>query len=63
MLFDEPTSALDPEMMSKVLDTMIELARDGMTMFCVTTSWTLPKQLQIRLFLWAKERFRRKHAD
>ncbi|NOZ32780.1 MAG: amino acid ABC transporter ATP-binding protein [Alphaproteobacteria bacterium] len=36
MLFDEPTSALDPEMVSEVLDTMIELARDGMTMVCVT---------------------------
>ncbi|MCF6327898.1 MAG: amino acid ABC transporter ATP-binding protein, partial [Devosiaceae bacterium] len=36
MLFDEPTSALDPEMVSEVLDTMIELAKDGMTMVCVT---------------------------
>ena len=36
MLFDEPTSALDPEMIKEVLDTMIELARDGMTMLCVT---------------------------
>ena len=36
MLFDEPTSALDPEMISEVLDTMIELAEDGMTMVCVT---------------------------
>ena len=36
MLFDEPTSALDPEMVSEVLDTMIELAHDGMTMVCVT---------------------------
>jgi general L-amino acid transport system ATP-binding protein len=36
MLFDEPTSALDPEMISEVLDTMIELAEDGMTMICVT---------------------------
>lgn len=36
MLFDEPTSALDPEMISEVLDTMIELAEDGMTMLCVT---------------------------
>lgn len=36
MLFDEPTSALDPEMVQEVLDTMIELARDGMTMICVT---------------------------
>jgi glutamate/aspartate transport system ATP-binding protein len=36
MLFDEPTSALDPEMISEVLDVMVELAREGMTMMCVT---------------------------
>ncbi|HDY98083.1 MAG TPA: amino acid ABC transporter ATP-binding protein [Pseudomonas sabulinigri] len=36
MLFDEPTSALDPEMVKEVLDTMIGLAEDGMTMICVT---------------------------
>lgn len=36
MLFDEPTSALDPEMIKEVLDTMIELAQEGMTMLCVT---------------------------
>jgi polar amino acid transport system ATP-binding protein len=36
MLFDEPTSALDPEMVKEVLDTMIGLADDGMTMICVT---------------------------
>ena len=36
MLFDEPTSALDPEMISEVLDVMIKLAEDGMTMICVT---------------------------
>ncbi len=36
MLFDEPTSALDPEMINEVLDVMIELANDGMTMICVT---------------------------
>ncbi len=36
MLFDEPTSALDPEMISEVLDTMIDLASTGMTMLCVT---------------------------
>ena len=36
MLFDEPTSALDPEMIKEVLDTMISLADDGMTMICVT---------------------------
>jgi len=36
MLFDEPTSALDPEMVKEVLETMIDLAEDGMTMLCVT---------------------------
>ncbi|MND66645.1 Glutamine transport ATP-binding protein GlnQ [compost metagenome] len=36
MLFDEPTSALDPEMINEVLDVMVELARDGMTMMVVT---------------------------
>ena len=36
MLFDEPTSALDPEMINEVLDVMVELAREGMTMVCVT---------------------------
>ena len=36
MLFDEPTSALDPEMVKEVLDTMVDLAKEGMTMLCVT---------------------------
>ena len=36
MLFDEPTSALDPEMIAEVLDVMVELAKEGMTMICVT---------------------------
>ena len=36
MMFDEPTSALDPEMIKEVLDVMIDLAREGMTMLCVT---------------------------
>jgi general L-amino acid transport system ATP-binding protein len=36
MLFDEPTSALDPEMINEVLDVMIELAGQGITMLCVT---------------------------
>ena len=38
MLFDEPTSALDPEMINEVLDVMVDLARQGMTMIVVTTS-------------------------
>src|SRR5438445_12700845 len=36
MLFDEPTSALDPEMVKEVLDVMVELEREGMTMICVS---------------------------
>ena len=36
MLFDEPTSALDPEMIAEVLDVMVNLAQEGMTMLCVT---------------------------
>jgi polar amino acid transport system ATP-binding protein len=36
ILFDEPTSALDPELIGEVLEVMIELAREGMTMLCVT---------------------------
>jgi glutamate/aspartate transport system ATP-binding protein len=36
MLFDEPTSALDPELIGEVLEVMVELAREGMTMMCVT---------------------------
>ena len=36
ILFDEPTSALDPEMINEVLDVMVDLAEDGMTMICVT---------------------------
>ena len=36
MLFDEPTSALDPEMIKEVLDVMLDLAQEGMTMVCVS---------------------------
>ena len=45
MLFDEPTSALDPEMISEVLDTMIELAEEGMTMVCVTHEMGFAKRV------------------
>ncbi len=45
MLFDEPTSALDPEMISEVLDVMIELAHEGMTMICVTHEMGFAKQV------------------
>ncbi len=49
MLFDEPTSALDPEMVSEVLDTMAELARDGMTMLCVTHEMGFARQVADRV--------------
>ena len=45
MLFDEPTSALDPEMINEVLDVMIELAEDGMTMICVTHEMGLARKV------------------
>ncbi|MCA1789331.1 MAG: amino acid ABC transporter ATP-binding protein [Thioalkalivibrio sp.] len=45
MLFDEPTSALDPEMINEVLDTMIDLARDGMTMIVVTHEMSFAKSV------------------
>ena len=45
MLFDEPTSALDPEMISGVLDVMIELAEEGMTMVCVTHEMGFAKKV------------------
>ena len=44
MLFDEPTSALDPEMVSEVLDVMVELAKEGMTMLCVTHEMNFAKE-------------------
>ncbi|OSP55163.1 amino acid ABC transporter ATP-binding protein [Pseudoruegeria sp. SK021] len=49
MLFDEPTSALDPEMIKEVLDTMIELAQDGMTMICVTHEMGFARQVANRV--------------
>jgi general L-amino acid transport system ATP-binding protein len=49
MLFDEPTSALDPEMIKEVLDVMIELARTGMTMLCVTHEMGFAKTVANRV--------------
>jgi len=49
MLFDEPTSALDPEMIKEVLDVMIELAREGMTMICVTHEMGFAKTVANRV--------------
>jgi len=49
MLFDEPTSALDPEMVSEVLDTMVSLADEGMTMICVTHEMGFARQVANRM--------------
>src|SRR5262249_22831544 len=49
MLFDEPTSALDPEMIKEVLDVMIELAREGMTMIVVTHEMGFAKTVADRV--------------
>ena len=49
MLFDEPTSALDPEMISEVLDVMIELAKSGMTMVCVTHEMGFARKVANRI--------------
>ena len=49
MLFDEPTSALDPEMISEVLDVMVELAESGMTMLCVTHEMGFAKRVADRV--------------
>lgn len=49
MLFDEPTSALDPEMVKEVLDTMVNLAEEGMTMICVTHEMGFARQVADRV--------------
>ena len=49
MLFDEPTSALDPEMVQEVLETMVSLAEDGMTMVCVTHEMGFARQVADRV--------------
>ena len=49
MLFDEPTSALDPEMIKEVLETMVSLAEDGMTMICVTHEMGFARQVANRV--------------
>ena len=56
MLFDEPTSALDPEMVREVLDTMVALALDGMTMICVTHEMGFARKVANRvIFMEAGE--------
>ncbi len=56
MLFDEPTSALDPEMVKEVLDTMISLAEDGMTMLCVTHEMGFARSVADRVIFMADGR-------
>jgi ABC-type polar amino acid transport system ATPase subunit len=54
LLFDEPTSALDPEMVKEVLDTMTELAKDGMTMICVTHEMGFARRVADRVIFMDK---------
>jgi glutamate transport system ATP-binding protein len=53
MLFDEPTSALDPEMINEVLDVMVELARQGMTMIVVTHEMNFARRVADRVVFMA----------
>ncbi|MDO4913690.1 MAG: amino acid ABC transporter ATP-binding protein [Bifidobacteriaceae bacterium] len=53
MLFDEPTSALDPEMVNEVLDVMVELAQEGMTMICVTHEMGFARKAADRIVFMA----------
>ncbi|MCB6183334.1 amino acid ABC transporter ATP-binding protein [Leeia sp. TBRC 13508] len=54
MLFDEPTSALDPEMVNEVLDVMVELAQEGMTMMCVTHEMGFARRVANRVIFMDK---------
>ncbi|WP_337996054.1 amino acid ABC transporter ATP-binding protein [Oleispirillum naphthae] len=54
MLFDEPTSALDPEMVKEVLDTMVQLAAEGMTMLCVTHEMGFAREVADRVVFMDK---------
>ena len=53
MLFDEPTSALDPEMINEVLDVMVKLAREGMTMIVVTHEMNFARRVADRVIFMA----------
>ena len=53
MLFDEPTSALDPEMVGEVLDVMVSLAKEGMTMICVTHEMGFARSVADRVVFMA----------
>lgn len=64
MLFDEPTSALDPEMIKEVLDTMVELAEEGMTMLCVTHEMGFARAVADRvIFMDRGEIIEKNHPD
>ncbi len=54
MLFDEPTSALDPEMINEVLDVMVELAQEGMTMMVVTHEMGFARKVADRIIFMDK---------
>ena len=54
MLFDEPTSALDPEMVGEVLDVMVQLANEGMTMMCVTHEMGFARKVSHRVIFMDK---------
>ena len=54
MLFDEPTSALDPEMINEVLEVMVELAQEGMTMMCVTHEMGFARKVANRVIFMDK---------
>ena len=56
MLFDEPTSALDPEMIAEVLDVMVSLAEEGMTMVCVTHEMGFARRVADRVIFMAEGR-------
>ncbi len=62
MLFDEPTSALDPEMVKEVLDTMVGLAADGMTMIVVTHEMGFARQVADRVIFMAEGRIVEENA-
>jgi general L-amino acid transport system ATP-binding protein len=64
MLFDEPTSALDPEMVKEVLDTLVSLADEGMTMLCVTHEMGFARQVADRvIFMDAGQIVEVNHPD
>jgi general L-amino acid transport system ATP-binding protein len=59
MMFDEPTSALDPEMIKEVLDVMIDLAKGGMTMLCVTHEMGFAREVADEIIFMDKGQIRR----